>query len=497
MSGRDSESPVRGVGAFIGARVFVTDGQYFTDSSLVYELAELARQFDEFFLHCFVFEGERARDELRLPSSVRLVQLGRVRSGRDLYGHPLRLLRCIVASARSRNWSHAVLAEPGLPSLLALLVCGLARRRIVALIRGDPAVGGVAHRHRHGLGVVSGWILQQFRMLVCWVLAHTVPVVADSDVVARRLSRRGADVHRVPAASVSQEEVLPPGPSWQGNGRLRVLFVGRLERVKDIGTLLDALHQASGPGRRYLLQVVGAGDTEYTALLHARVRELGLGESVEFTGPVAHGPDLYRYYQQAHVLALSSRSEGIPKVVIEAMAHGLPVIATRVGGLPGLVTPDTGILAPPGDAAALSKALMTIYDSPALAQSMGQAGQEMAAGLLAESVSGQLAWVVGAAARQPRLRLSRGRAQRRPTGASGPRQDAPMPWVSVAIPTRNRLPLLQEAVASVFAQDVTAWELLIVDDGSTDGTWPWLSSLAAPRVRALRTGPTTAGMWDE
>lgn len=430
-----------GVAAFIGARVYVNEGEYSTDSSLVYELVELARQADEFFLHCFLIDGRRARDVLRPPPSLRLVQLGAVRNGRDLYGHPLLLWRRIAASVRGEAWSRAVLVEPGLPSLLALIACWLARRPSIALIRGDPAVGGVAHRHRHGPGRFVGGILRRFRVFVCRALARTVPVVTDSDVVARRLAGRGAAVHRVPAASISQEDVLPPGPPWQGTGRLRVLFVGRLEPVKHVEMLLAGLRQATGRGGRYLLQIVGAGDPAYTAMLRARIRSLGLSDSVEFVGQIPHGPRLYRYYQQAHVLVLSSRSEGIPKVAVEAMAHRLPVIATRVGGLPGIVTPGAGILVPPADEAALGSALSAVHDSPALAASMSEGAAQVAAGMLAGPVSRRLASVVAASARPPGLRSRR--------GIPGPA----MPPSHDAIPDDAILP--PEAQTSMVARDIT------------------------------------------
>src|SRR5437879_843479 len=60
------------------------------------------------------------------------------------------------------------------------------------------------------------------------------------------------------------------------------------------------------------------------------------------------------------------------------------------------------------------------------------------------------------------------------------------PVVTVVIPTRNRLPLLQESVANVRAQTFTDWELIVVDDASEDGTWSWLSSLADSRIRVIR-----------
>ena len=481
--------PVRELAAFIGARICTDGGRYWTDSSLIYELVHLGRHCDVLYLHCFVIDGERARDEIWLPPSIRLVQLGRVTSGRDLYLHPVRLLQSIATAVRNRLWSRAVLAEPGLVSLLALLVCAARRVPVAGLIRGDPAVGQVAYRHRHGWRAVVGAALRWFRVLVCQALTRTVPVIVDSDVVAARLIGQGADVHQVPAASVGAEELLPPGPGWQGAGPLRVLFVGRLERVKDLETMLEALHLAAGPRRRFVLRLVGSGDAGYTALLRARVHELGLAHSVEFAGPVAHGPDLYRQYQQAHLLALSSRSEGIPKVVIEAMAHGLPVIATRVGGLPGVLPPDAGILVPPADPAALSTALLRIHGSPGLARRMGQAARIAAAGLLAGPVSRDLGCLVTGIARPPRLRRSLRQPRRKPHTTGSPAPDPAMVRVTVAIPTRDRLALLAEAVASVRAQDISDWELIIVDDGSTDGTWDWLASIRDPRILALRADP--------
>lgn len=390
--------------AFIGARVFVApDGHYSTDSSLVYELVELARQVDQLTLHCFVIEGGQARDRLRIPPSIRLADLGHVTCGKDLYGHPLRLWRRVRRSVRHGEWSHAVIAEPGLTSLFALLTCYFARRPVIALIRGDPAVGAMAHRYRRGAGVLVGEALRRFGMLVEWVLATSVPVITDNDAVSVRLNRRGTVVHHLVAASISAGDVLPPARAWPGAGRgpMRLLFVGRLERVKGIEMLLQAIQAVAATGRDLRLQIVGSGDPAYTAELHARVSGLGLAERVTFIGAVPHGPQLYALYQGAHLLAISSYSEGIPKVAIEAMAHGVPVVASAVGGLPRIVPPEVGILAPPADVDAFMKAIVTVYDSPALALRMSHAARESAASMLAEPVSRKLAWLLSTAARPP------------------------------------------------------------------------------------------------
>ena len=76
------------------------------------------------------------------------------------------------------------------------------------------------------------------------------------------------------------------------------------------------------------------------------------------------------------VFVLPSFAEGTSKSVIEAMAHGLPIITTTVGGLPDLLTPDAGILVPPGDTAALAGAMQRLASDPVLRERMGQAARE-------------------------------------------------------------------------------------------------------------------------
>lgn len=95
--------------------------------------------------------------------------------------------------------------------------------------------------------------------------------------------------------------------------------------------------------------------------------------------------DVARLLRGADLFLLTSISEGIPLTVIEAMAAGLPVVATRVGGLAEVVADGTtGCLAPSGDDAALAEQVLRLADEPALRHRLGEAGRQRAAGLFSE-----------------------------------------------------------------------------------------------------------------
>jgi glycosyltransferase involved in cell wall biosynthesis len=86
------------------------------------------------------------------------------------------------------------------------------------------------------------------------------------------------------------------------------------------------------------------------------------------------------------VFVLPSLAEGTPNGIIEAMAHGIPVIATNVGGIPDIIDADSGILIPPGDAAALADAMATLANDPKRRNEMGAAARERHQKLFAPTV---------------------------------------------------------------------------------------------------------------
>lgn len=138
-----------------------------------------------------------------------------------------------------------------------------------------------------------------------------------------------------------------------------VLFVGRLHAVKAVDVLLSSLAMIRDERGHLPFQTVIAGDGPERIPLARQHRELRLGPDVCFIGALSH-EEIPTWMQRATALCLPSHNEGSPNVVIEALACGTPVVATAVGGLPDLVTTQSGELVPPSDPRALASALLRV-----------------------------------------------------------------------------------------------------------------------------------------
>jgi glycosyltransferase involved in cell wall biosynthesis len=151
-----------------------------------------------------------------------------------------------------------------------------------------------------------------------------------------------------------------------------VVFVGRLVPIKRVDVLVQAIADAHHKGMR--VQLLIAGDGECRAALERQARDLEIESSVRFVGWV---DDLPALYGAADIVALSSDNEGTPVALIEAAASATPVIATRVGGVPDVITDGRhGILVPPGDPAALAAALLQLAGNADLRRRMGDAARQ-------------------------------------------------------------------------------------------------------------------------
>ena len=109
-------------------------------------------------------------------------------------------------------------------------------------------------------------------------------------------------------------------------------------------------------------QLVFVGDGHYLLRLEDRAKKLGISNRIKFVGRVPPGKPVYEHLDNADLFLLPSRTEGLPRALVEAMACGLPCIGTEVGGIPELLSAED--LVPPGDVAALASKIISVLSDP-------------------------------------------------------------------------------------------------------------------------------------
>ena len=219
------------------------------------------------------------------------------------------------------------------------------------------------------------WLKAPLQILLGQITARVADrVLAPSAATAAEIRRdyRVDEVGVVP--NVTGGLAVDPAGDLEGEPGY-LLFVGRLRIRKGVEVLLEAL----GDLRRRFPSVPSAslriaGDGEHRQRLERKAAELGLGSSVVFLGTCG-AARVRTLLEGASALVVPSIYEGMPLVVLEAMEAGVPVVASRVSGIPEVVVDGTGWLVPPEDPAALAGALAEVLADPDEARRRGEAGR--------------------------------------------------------------------------------------------------------------------------
>jgi glycosyltransferase involved in cell wall biosynthesis len=373
---------VRRLGLVLDQIIHAREGRYSTDEVVIRFVEELAaREFDRVRFCSRVRPASEDAPYALDPARFEVVPLPWYASVPSL------CLRAPVLLPRiGRVLAHEIgdwrLAMAGGIHPLTPLVLRLAKRRGVPSllwIRGD-LMADIRYRLR-GPARAAGLAIA--RTVLAAIPAGT-PVLSVGRDDYPFLARMGP-VHVAYSSKFGERDFVPlPRPQAAAGAPPRLLYVGRLAPEKGLEVLLDALRRvrAARPGASApTLTLVGwdyVGST-YGAELRARVAASDLAGAVAFAGHVPYGPRLFALYDSHDALVLPSFTEGFPQVLLEAMVRGVPLVATRVGGVPRVVEDGVnGLLVPPGDAAALATALARLLSDPALSATLAAAGQRAA-----------------------------------------------------------------------------------------------------------------------
>jgi glycosyltransferase involved in cell wall biosynthesis len=275
------------------------------------------------------------------------------------------------------------------PHPMALLLALVARRHGVPLFLGarQDYPQYIRHRlpsRRWFWAVGAAHVLEfAFRRL-----ARQAPTVVLGDDLARKYRAAGATkVLSTGFSLVERGDVVDVDEAFQRrmNGQLRVLSVGRLAPEKNPLLLAEVAAELSARDDRWRFVVAGDGPLE--ARLRERTQELGIGDVFEFSGYIPSGSRLLAEYRRSDAFLHVSLTEGLPQVIWEAQASGVPVVATDVGGVRGGLGPDGGLLIKANDAHAAVHALESLRDQVGLRRRCVEAGH---ANVLDQTTEAQL-----------------------------------------------------------------------------------------------------------
>lgn len=325
-----------------------------------------------------------------LPSEVDLVELPHYGDLRQLPS----VARAFVGTAKSfwmglERVDTVWIFGPHPFGLMFALMAGLRRKEIVLGVRQDTMAyfrSRLPSRRWAPLLLGAHMLDASYRLL-----SRRVKTIVTGPAIARRYGSSRPQVF-VMWESVVRTEDVAPGPRDQPwDGPIELVTVGRLDPEKNPLLLVEAVAALNGEdGGRYSLTWVGGGPMEQA--IRERAEQLGVADRIDLVGFVPFGPELLDLYRRAHAFVHVSMTEGVPKVLVEALGCATPIVATDVGGVSDLLDGGrAGLLVPPADLDALVAAIRRISADSELRERLVVNGLEVARELTLETQSQRVA----------------------------------------------------------------------------------------------------------
>jgi glycosyltransferase involved in cell wall biosynthesis len=274
-------------------------------------------------------------------------------------------------------WRHSVrilVAQSpyeGFAAAIAKVVAGWFGQRValIAENHGDFEVSLFLQR-RVALPNLYRWLM---RTTARFALHHADLLRAVSNSTREQLQRWAPGKPLLQFRTWTDIDVFLKAGADRAREGQDIVYVGVLIPRKGVHNIINAFAKVAVDFPQTRLELIGREENEaYTEELKTQVERLGLNGRVRFVGEIPQA-ELAQWLRKANVIVLPTYSEGLPRVVFEAMAVGLPVIASAVSGIPEVVEEAaTGFLVPPGDEVVLAERLRWVLEHPEEAEGLGQ-----------------------------------------------------------------------------------------------------------------------------
>ncbi len=364
------------LGFFYWGVLYLNDGHYTCDDATANAASALAKHLGAVEMVAMVDDsGRREGSEILQIEGLTIHALPHCASGGELHlkkALPLASSVKRLVDRRSRHWDGAIIWESPQPNQWGYMFSRLRRLPLVLVLAGRPGKALVeAYRHDRSLGGLARRAYGRYLngLTARWV--KRVPTLADVDLDLLYPGEaldwgfycfgRWGEGEQLPGAGVRE---LKPGQP------LTVLSASRITPVKGIEHLIEAVGILKGRGVELKLIIAGEEYSGmyggYSGKLHHMVSSLGPERLVSFVGRLGR-EEMMQAYRDCHLLAMSatSNAEGVPKIIPEAMAMGLPVVSSKVGSVFRVVRPgENGLLVKPRSAPELAGALASLAGNP-------------------------------------------------------------------------------------------------------------------------------------
>lgn len=339
----------------------------------------LAPYFDEIVLCVPMLDAPRGAGTAIRAGNVTLAPLPAFDGPVQFYPKLPSMLPAVTRFVRAIDLLHCRVPTPA--AVFAFALARLLGRPAYLLVVGDLAALLPTMPYRG----VKKWLWRLYTAFeesnIQW-MAERALTFANGAALAGKHDRPGHPVIETRTTTIAQSDVAGREDSFS-RGPVRLLCVSRIDPRKGLRVLPDVVHQLRGPGRDVSLDIVGPavgtpGESEHDAIV-ARASALGVAGCVTLAGPVPLDRLLPLYRQHSVFVLPTLPGEGIPRVLLEAMSGGTPIVTTRVAGIPSLIDHErNGLLVDQPSAEAIAAAIARILDDGALRRRLIANGYETA-----------------------------------------------------------------------------------------------------------------------
>ena len=351
----------------------------------------LAPYFDEIALCVPVFDRPRASGTRVRAANVRLAPLPFFDGPKQFYIRVPRMLGPIVRFVRGIDMLHCRVPTPA--AFPAFVGARAARKPVFLLVVGDlqALLPTMPYRGMKKLLWRAYTAMEEFfidRM------AKGALTFANGRALAQKHERPGHPVVETKTTTITVCDIASRTDTC-GGASIRLLTVSRIDPRKGLRCLPEAVARLRADGRQVALDIVGPavgrpGEDERSAIL-ADALQLGIADYVRCVGPVPLQELMARYATYDLFVLPTLPGEGIPRVLLEAMAAGLPVVTTAVAGIPSLIVHEqNGLLIDSPSSSAVAAAVARLSDDAALRQRLIRGGYETAHGLTLEAQAARM-----------------------------------------------------------------------------------------------------------